>query len=418
MTKYLREIFLYSGQYALFYLLMNLSLGINHFFSDNGHIVLLVALVLQIIFSVKFIEDNSYKKALFSFLSPLIYTLYDGFNNSDWIYGLGHSFFWIFTFLIAINIIIENKTTNNLVKIISEVVITFLNIAIFVAIYFYFDLKLSQTELLNLGTITPYEFKESLEIYNFFDGFLIFLKDPAHIYIVLGGLFLGSTIAYNRVQNLKLTQKIDRLLGTYLDIAVKNRLLSGEQNSQKKELTILFCDIRNFTGISEKYDANEIVETLNIYYSFWADEVLKHNGVINKFIGDAVMVIFGLDGDKNKGVKNSIDVSNAMLKNLPKINTILKNKNLPTLDGIGVGIHCGEVVLGAIGGSERKDYTVIGDSVNIASRIESLCKTYTKELLISYEAYQLCGSSKDKFVFVDDIFLKGKNNSKKIYALK
>jgi len=418
MSKYLREIFLYSGQYALFYVLMNLSLGMEHFFKDSGHIVLLFSLLLQIGISVNFIEDNSYKKAFISFLSPIIYTIYDGFGNGDWIYGMGHSFFWIFTSLIAISIIVENKTTSKIIKIISESIITFLNIAIFIAIYFYFDLKLSQNELLELGKITPYEFKESLEIYNFYSGFLLFLKDPAHIYILFGGVFLGFTIVYNRVQNLKLTQKIDTLLGTYLDIGVKNRLLRGEQNSQKQELTILFCDIRNFTGISEKYDANEIVETLNIYYSFWSNEVLKHHGMINKFIGDAVMVIFGLDEDKEKGVVNSLKTANAMLENLPKINEILKSKNLPTLDGIGIGIHFGEVVLGAIGGNERKDYTVIGDTVNSASRIESLCKTYQRELLISHEVYKLSGELQADFQFLDEIFLKGKSHPKKIYGVK
>ncbi len=414
-NKYLDELFLHTGQYALFYIFMNLSLGIEHFFSDAGHLVLLIALVFQIFLSVHFI-NNPYKRALSFFFLPLVYTIYDGFGTHDWIYNIGHSFFWIFSFLVGGLVFIKYRIVNQHIKIISEGLIVFVNIAIFIAVYFYFDLKLSQNKLFESGVISAYELKESLEIYNIISSFGIFVEDPAHIYIIFGGLFLGLAITYNRIENLQLTKKIETFLDTYLDISIKERLLNGEQQATKKELVILFCDIRNFTNISEKYEAIQIVETLNVYYSFWADEVVKHNGIINKFIGDAVMVIFGLDGQKETSIKQSVQLSFAMLEKMPQINAILASKQLPMLDEIGIGIHCGEVVLGAIGGTERKDYTVIGDSVNIASRLESLCKSYQNNLIISDEIYRDLSDLQERFYPLDSVILKGKTVSHKIYG--
>ncbi|MDX9744317.1 MAG: adenylate/guanylate cyclase domain-containing protein [Arcobacteraceae bacterium] len=414
-NKYLDELFLHTGQYAIFYIFMNLSLGFGHFFGDAGHFVLFISLVFQIFLSVHYI-NNPYKRALSFFFLPLFYTIYDGFGNNDWIYNIGHSFFWIFSFLVAFLVLIKYRIANQHIKVLSEGLIVFLNIAIFIAVYFYFDLKLSQTELYELGKIDAHDLKESLEIYNIISSLGIFVEDPAHIYIIFGGLFLGLAITYNRIENLQLTQKIDTLLDTYLDISIKERLLNGEQEATKKELVILFCDIRNFTNISEKYEATKIVETLNVYYSFWADEVVKHNGIINKFIGDAVMVIFGLDGSKEKAIKESVNLSLTMLEKLPQINAILISKQLPTLDEIGIGIHCGEVVLGAIGGTERKDYTVIGDNVNIASRLESLCKIYKNNLIVSSQIYENCGDLEERFLLLDTIALKGKTTAHTIYG--
>jgi class 3 adenylate cyclase len=414
-NKYLDELFLHTGQYAIFYIFMNLSLGMKHFLSDAGHLVLFIAFIFQIFLSVHFI-NNPYKRALSFFFLPLFYTIYDGFGTHDWLYNIGHSFFWIFTFLVSFLVFIKYRIVNQHIKIISEGLIVFVNIAIFVAVYFYFDLKLSQTELFESGVISAYELKESLEIYNIISSLGIFVEDPAHIYIIFGGLFLGLAITYNRIENLQLTQKIDTLLDTYLDISIKERLLNGEHEATKKELVILFCDIRNFTNISEKYEATQIVETLNVYYSFWADEVVKHNGIINKFIGDAVMVIFGLDGSKEKAIKESVNLSLTMLEKLPQINAILTSKQLPTLDEIGIGIHCGEVVLGAIGGTERKDYTVIGDNVNIASRLESLCKSYQNNLIVSNEIYKNLNDLQERFDLLDSVVLKGKTVAQKIYG--
>ncbi len=414
-NRYLDELFLHTGQFAIFYIFMNLSLGFGHFFSDAGHLVLFISLVFQILLSVHYI-NNPYKRALSFFFLPLFYTLYDGFGTHDWIYNIGHSFFWIFTFLVAFLVFIKHQVIHQHIKVLSEGLIVFLNIAIFIAVYFYFDLKLSQTELYELGKINSHDLKESLEIYNIISSLGIFVKDPAHIYIIFGGFFLGLAITYNRIGNLQLTQKIDTLLDTYLDISIKERLLNGEQEATKKELVILFCDIRNFTNISEKYEATQIVETLNVYYSFWADEVVKHNGIINKFIGDAVMVIFGLDSSKEKAIQESVNLSLTMLERLPHINAILTSKQLPTLDEIGIGIHCGEVVLGAIGGTERKDYTVIGDNVNIASRLESLCKIYKNDLIVSNEIYKNLSDLQGKFYLLDSVVLKGKTVAQEIYG--
>ena len=159
----------------------------------------------------------------------------------------------------------------------------------------------------------------------------------------------------------------------------KDISLGGET----REVTVLFCDIRSFTSMSEKMAAADVVSLLNKYFTALGECITKHHGIINKYIGDAIMAIFGAPVESKTHAQDAFLAALEMREALKKINeenaSKYKTENLPEIH-FGIGIHTGNVFAGTIGASNRMEYTVIGDTVNTASRIESLCKTYGQRL--------------------------------------
>lgn len=200
---------------------------------------------------------------------------------------------------------------------------------------------------------------------------------------------------------------------------IRNWLLQGNTNLGGETVcaTILFCDIRGFTTISEQINPKQVVTLLNKYFSSMEQCIVKHNGIINKYIGDAIMAIFGVPlANKNQ----ALDAYNCCLdmrKTLIELNKELVAENLPQLK-FGIGLHTGNVLAGNIGSNTRMEYTVIGDSVNVASRIESLCKEYNCDLLISETTVALmvaCGEVLPELQSIGGTQIRGRKNAIIIY---
>ncbi len=159
--------------------------------------------------------------------------------------------------------------------------------------------------------------------------------------------------------------------------------LGGEE----KEVTILFSDIRNFTAMSEKLPPNEVVGLLNKYFAEMVEVISRNGGTLNKFLGDGILAIFGAPVSYGNDAERAVRTALEMMEKLVEINRTLVEKGKLALN-IGVGINTGRVVVGNIGSTERMEYTVIGDAVNIASRLEALNKELETNILISHSTYQ------------------------------
>ncbi len=146
-------------------------------------------------------------------------------------------------------------------------------------------------------------------------------------------------------------------------------------------MSILFADIRDFTTLSERMTPEENFKFINAYLSHMEPAILDNNGFIDKYIGDAIMALFSRSADD--AIKAGID----MLHRLAKYNTKRTNPERPPIQ-IGIGINTGSLMLGTVGGQTRMDGTVIGDAVNLASRLEALTKHYGVSLLISHHTFQ------------------------------
>ncbi len=207
--------------------------------------------------------------------------------------------------------------------------------------------------------------------------------------------------------------------GKYVSIEVVKELLkSGKMNlgGEEIEATVLFCDIRNFTTLSEKMSAGEVVDMLNSYFSFITVPITENHGVVNKFIGDAVMAIympaFGSDDHAMDAVRSALKMREA----LKEFNA--QGKNFGGIN-FGIGIHTGVLVAGNIGTSQRLEYTVIGDTVNIASRVESKTKELATDIIITGAVHKkIAGTPEDaKFKNAGFADLKGKNEAIELYKI-
>ncbi|MCX8059361.1 MAG: Cache 3/Cache 2 fusion domain-containing protein [Spirochaetes bacterium] len=150
----------------------------------------------------------------------------------------------------------------------------------------------------------------------------------------------------------------------------------------KQICTILFSDIRDFTTISESMKADELVKSLNRYFNFMVDKIIANNGIIDKFIGDAIMAVFGAPIVHENDALNCVKAGFQMIEVLKEFNKQQEELGKVKFK-IGVGISTGEVIAGNIGSEQKVDYTVIGDPVNTASRLEGLTKAYKVPILIS-----------------------------------
>jgi class 3 adenylate cyclase/DNA-binding response OmpR family regulator len=185
--------------------------------------------------------------------------------------------------------------------------------------------------------------------------------------------------------------------------------------SETRQVVILFSDIRQFTKISEKNGAQEIVTFLNNFFSIMGNEILSEGGYIDKFIGDAIMAVFGVSGNLPDAPIKAVRAAVKMLAAVNRAGT--SAINLPESGlRIGVGINCGECVVGNIGFQDKMDYTLIGNTVNMASRLEGITKQYHHPLIVSELMY---GHAKDAFIFrkIDVVRVKGKDDPVGIYAV-
>lgn len=186
---------------------------------------------------------------------------------------------------------------------------------------------------------------------------------------------------------------------------------------ETRSVAILFSDIRSFTNISEKNRADVLVSFLNRYFSTMVEIIKKHGGTIDKFIGDAIMAEFGTPVSYEDNCRRAVMAAYEMRDALPSV----EMGDLVMPDGmvfnIGIGIHYGEVIVGSIGSKDKTDYSVIGDNVNLASRLEGLTKTYGTQILVSESVRADAGENSFCFRHLDDVRVKGKKKAVPIYAV-
>ncbi|WP_295639275.1 adenylate/guanylate cyclase domain-containing protein [Novosphingobium sp.] len=180
--------------------------------------------------------------------------------------------------------------------------------------------------------------------------------------------------------------------------------------------SVLFADVRNFTGLAERLSARETVETLNELFGELFEAVAAHDGVLDKFLGDGVMAVYGAPLSRGPDAVNAVSSALAMIDALVAINARRCARGAPELR-LGLGVTTGEVVAGTIGSPKRMDYTVIGDSVNLASRLQELTRDYSIDLLVCERTASLV-EGRFKVRLVDRIRVRGRATACAIYAVE
>jgi adenylate cyclase len=222
------------------------------------------------------------------------------------------------------------------------------------------------------------------------------------------------------IEDISSEKRMKSTMSRYMDADLADQLLEagdGDDMMGGKESigTVLFSDIRSFTTLTETLGAQGTVGFLNDYFTVMVDCIQNEGGMLDKFIGDAIMAIFGTpvahDDDPDRGLRAAIQ----MMHGLNEFNEIRKSKGLPPVDH-GMGLNTDEIVSGNIGSPKRMDYTVIGDGVNLAARIESSCKKYGAKILMSeYTFHALKATYRTRQV--DCVIVKGKTEPVRVYEV-
>lgn len=208
--------------------------------------------------------------------------------------------------------------------------------------------------------------------------------------------------------------------GTYVSPEIVEQIAKDpgrlQLGGEKKELTVLFSDLRSFTSYSEKLDPQQIVAVLNHYLSAMSNMIFSHKGTIDKFIGDAIMAIFGAPIPQKDHADRACRVALDMMAELENVNKDNAENGYPPLT-MGIGINTGEMTVGNIGSVKRFDYTVIGDPVNLGSRLEGLTKFFQVHIIVSEMTKAACQSNEFIFRELGSVKVKGKDKPVSAFEL-
>ena len=242
-------------------------------------------------------------------------------------------------------------------------------------------------------------------------------------WIIIVTTITGFHAVFNRfVKEFSLKQQIKKQFEHYLAPAMVKKLQKDPSllklGGETRDMTFLFCDIRGFTPISEKYKGNPagLTKLINRFLTRMTDVIINNGGTIDKFMGDCIMAFWNAPIDDEQHEQHAVNAAIEMQEELAKLNTQLTAEGLPQIN-IGIGINTGEALVGNMGSDQRFDYSVIGDAVNLAARLESSSKTLGETLVIGEDTVKAANLNHN-FEYIDQITVKGKTEEIKVYTVK
>ena len=249
-----------------------------------------------------------------------------------------------------------------------------------------------------------------------------FLVDPS--FIMLSVFLIWSHSVYNNfATQSRLRQQIKKQFEHYLDPGMVKKLQKDPSllklGGETRNMTFLFCDIRGFTPISEKYkdDPAGLTRLINRFLTRMTDVIIANGGTIDKFMGDCIMAFWNAPIENRKHREAAVQTSMDMIHALLHLNTQLAAEGFSEQIKIGIGINSGDALVGNMGSAQRFDYSVIGDPVNLAARLESASKTLGKTIVIGEDTRHTIETS-FPFEYIDSITVKGKTETVKVYTIK
>ncbi|MGH9408974.1 MAG: CHASE2 domain-containing protein [Vicinamibacterales bacterium] len=231
-------------------------------------------------------------------------------------------------------------------------------------------------------------------------------------------LFFGT--AYQYFVEGREKRGVQRLFGRYVSRDVYAQLMAhpeqAELGGRRRDMTVLFSDIRGFTAVTERGNPEALVGQLNEYFTRMVDIVFRHHGTVDKFVGDMVMALFGAPLDDPDHAEHAVQAAIEMVRELGKLNRGWTARGMAQLD-IGVGVNSGDMIAGNIGSASIMSYTVIGDNVNLGSRLESLNKDYKTRIIMS-DATRSRLKGDYPVLPLGDVVVKGKSTAVAIFELR
>ncbi len=249
---------------------------------------------------------------------------------------------------------------------------------------------------------------------------VVAMMPPLFCFVATGSFGVILQFALEQIERRRYRNVLDR----YVSENVAKTILEDRRSfvealkGRKQPVTVLFSDIRGFTTMTEKSDADKLVAQLNEYFADMVGSVLQQNGTLQKFIGDAIMAVWG--DTYSKGIetdaRRAVTCALQMRAALAKLNDKWKDNSDRTKLAIGIGVNHGEVIVGNIGHPKRMEFTVLGDGVNLAARLESATKQFHADILVGEQVEKL---TRDQFIYrtVDLLTVKGKTKPVEVFAI-
>jgi adenylate cyclase len=257
-------------------------------------------------------------------------------------------------------------------------------------------------------------------------GAAVVLLDRAHIWlsvvypsILILVLFMqGTLVTYfvTETEKRQIKSAFQHYVPSKVVDEISNDITKLRLGGEKRELTVLFSDIRGFTSVAETIAPEELVKLLNIYLTQMTDNVFAHDGLLDKYIGDAIMAVYGAPIFRPDHAKLACLTALDMMAALRELQAQWRREGRPVLD-IGIGINTGPMIVGNMGSQTRFDYTVIGDAVNLGSRIEGMNKIYGTHILVSEFTYLQVKDDFPNLREIDVAPVRGRHEQVRLYEL-
>ncbi|HSV56206.1 MAG TPA: adenylate/guanylate cyclase domain-containing protein, partial [Magnetospirillaceae bacterium] len=327
-------------------------------------------------------------------------------------------FIWTVSFYVGLLQAWSGMVRRSWPKRVLEAFLSFGTVFTFIFFYFYLVLRISLITRFNAGEL-PYDgYLRSLSITSFPSAFGAFIRSPQHSFFAFGAFVFGILQLVNKVKELSLRTRLERVLASVppptADAEARSRITAAEN----KEAAVIYGDIWNFSAITGKVSARESVAVLNRYYSLWNVMVTRHGGYMDQFVGDTAVAVFGLLGEKDAG-ERAVACAFELLRELPHLQDDLAAAGLPVFKHVGVGVHSGKVTVGELNNNTSPVLSVFGEAVSIAARLDSLCREFKQDILVSQAVYkQVSLETQQRLQFVGEVLLRGRTSPSAVYGRK
>jgi len=416
--RYLEEFFLYSSQFVLFFIIILFSSPII-IRPDSAALVSLIGfLLIQIALLARWGHRPVYR-FFFSLMTPLGYTILQSISGPWQTIDMASFFLWATALYLggiqALAILFRRKWPKRL----AEIFLTLGTIFTFIFFYFYLDLRLTSTNAYEAKELGYAGLIESLSLANFVPAFLIFASRLQHVFFMFGALMFGLFQVADKIKQVSLKSRLDVIYSVIEPPVPDGDLKEQVSRGEKREVIILYADLWNFTPIAEKEGATATIGLLNRYYGLWDIVTRRHNGLVDQFVGDTAIVVFGLMGEKN-AADDAVACAFDFLYEFSHFQEDLAEHRLPLVKHIGIGVHGGKVAVGELSSASGvQRIGVVGDAVNIAARLDSLCREFKQDLLISHPVYkQLSLEPQSRFQPMGEVLFRGKTQPQVVYGKK
>jgi class 3 adenylate cyclase len=416
--RFLEEFFLYSSHFVLFYIIILFASPVIIRPSLPALLTLTVFLLVQTGLLARY-GHRALARFLFSLMTPLGYSIMQALAGPVFPLDMANFFLWSTALYLggiqAIALMVHRKW----LKRTAETFLTLGTVFTFIFFYFYLNLRILSSQSYESGELGYMGLIQALSMKNLVPAFIEFASPLQHIFFMFGALMFGLFQISDKIKQISLKTRLDSVYAVVAPPSPGEELRNAVGKGERRDVAILYADLWNFTPIAEKEGPTATMGLLNRYYALWDIVVRRNHGNIDQFVGDSVIAVFGLMGEKD-ACETAVACALDFLKEFPSLQADLADRRLPLVKHIGIGVHAGKVALGELSAaSGQPRVAVIGETVNTAARLDSLCREFKQELLISQTAYKpLSLEMQSHFQPMGEVLVRGKNQLQAVYGLK